>query len=319
MVACRPWLVTAELHRHGAHSSAHPIPISLALKGTAGTYNLHISSDLGRREIVSTPRTARPICQLRFRRYLSPLSRRHDKGDPGASLARKATGPMWAAEPPNVTSRPTSGPSSEERRGTFTGFASDGRTVGRWERSVPRSPSSLGLAPADPGLAFTGRGEFVCPPQPTGRPHETLPRRSDLEALRAPRRALARRLLWAPIHLRREHDPRAPLRWRRVQPAPFRPEEPPHRGISGNHEGARARSSPRRERARVGPRAVGELRATRKEEGRPCRHGDGVHRVHRQGSVRSGWDGDPARYSAPRFGSFGRQRDRKGVERLALD
>ena len=222
----------------------------------------------------------RPICQLRFRSYLSPLPRRHDKGNPGASLARKATGPTRAAGPPNVTSRPTSGPSSEERRGALTGFASDGRTVGRWERSVPHLPSSLGPAPAGPGLAFTGRGELVCPPHPIGRPHETLLRHPGLEALRALRRAPAPWLPWAPIRSRREHGPSAPLRWRRVQPAPFGPEAPPHRRSSGNHEGARARSSPRRGRARVGPRAVGELRATRKEEGRPCRHGDGAHRVH---------------------------------------
>lgn len=138
---------------------SEPFAISFPAGSQAQPHKpLHLI-DLGRLEIVSTPLAARQICSLRFPGYLSPLLRRHDKGNPGASLARKATGPTRAAEPPNVTSRPTSGPSSEERRGALTGFASDRRTVGQRERSVPQLPSSLGPAPAGPGLAFAGRGE----------------------------------------------------------------------------------------------------------------------------------------------------------------
>ena len=133
--------------------------ISIARKSRAWPHKAQQERDLGCPEIVSTPLIARSICLLRFPGYLSPLLRRHDKGNPGASLARKATGPTRAAEPPNVTSRPTSGPSSEERRGALTGFASDRRTVGQRERSVPQLPSSQGPAPAGPWLAFAGRGE----------------------------------------------------------------------------------------------------------------------------------------------------------------
>ncbi len=141
--------------------------ISFAPKSQAWRFKSSLLNDLGCPEIVSTPLAPRPICHLRFPGYLSPLLRRHDKGNPGASLARKATGPTRAAEPSNVTSRPTSGPSSEERRGALTGFASDRRTVGQRERSVPHLPSSLGPATAGPRLAFAGRGELVCPRPPS--------------------------------------------------------------------------------------------------------------------------------------------------------
>lgn len=270
----------SDLSPHWISPGARLNTISFARAGPKRWRKALCNHHLGRTETVSTPLDTRPICHLRVRSYLSALRRRHDKGNPGASLVRKATGPSRAAELPKVTSRSTSSPSSEERRGTLTGFRLGWKDC--WSEGTFRSSPALrpgsGHGRARAGLLPPRRARVFR--EPSEDPHATLPRQPGFEALRVPQHAPAPRSAWAPIRSRREHGPSAPLRWRRVRPAPIPPEESSPCGGSGNHEGARALSPPRRRRARVGPRAVGERRATQKEDGRSCRHGDGVHGVH---------------------------------------
>lgn len=103
------------------------------------------------------PLSLPPVCQLQFPAYSLGLQRRHDNGKPGASLGRKATGPLRVAELPNVDHRPFGSVVRGAPRNPHR-FRLGLGTVGRVGTTVPHLPSGPGSAPAGPGTVSSAPG-----------------------------------------------------------------------------------------------------------------------------------------------------------------
>ena len=220
---------------------------------------------------------------MRFRSYSVALRRRHDKGKPDASPGRKATGPSRAAELPNVeVTRPTSGPSSEERRGA----------------SVP--PRTEGL--------LVGLGTLRSSTCPPARDRPSCRSRGGLSSPEVASDALAREPRIPPMSKStKKPAERAASRETRRQRTPLRACSAPGR----NHERTRVRRLAGVSRAVAC--GVGEHRCRWKEERSPHRFGESGRGIHSQGVVRTVRDGDPSSTVAPRSGASGLWTDRKGV------